>query len=143
MVVHCPSLEKRLCEDKGETILWKVMNNSVQYGPTGFGILARLTPEMMKPVIERYFSSVRTTFQSHALQAGGMTYKVGMYCTAAMCLLGSEKHLAKFFWVSPEGRYDAEYKKFFQNEGRWNLLQQLPTICSRCGRQRLKAGIRF
>ena len=103
----------------------------LQYGPKAFGTndLAQVTPDMMKPVVERYFNSVRKTFQSHAERPGGITYKVGMYCTAAMCLLASEKNLAEFFWVSPEGRNDPEYKEFLQKKDRWNLIQQLPTIC--------------
>jgi len=127
-----PEPRKEALRRQGRSHFVESYEQFVQYGPAGFGIndLARVTPEMMKPVIERYFNSVRTTFQSHALQTGAIPYKVGMYCTAAMCLLGSERHLARFFWVSPEGRYDAEYRKFLQNEDRWNLLQQLPTICS-------------
>ena len=123
---------KAALRTQGQSRLVESYEQFFQYGPAAFGTddLARVRPEMMKPVVERYFNSVQTAFQKHAKLSGGKTFKVGMYCTAAMCLLGFEKHLADFFWVSPEGRNDPEYGKFLENQNRWNLLQQLPTVCS-------------
>jgi hypothetical protein len=123
---------KAALRTQGQSRLVESYEQFFQYGPAAFGTddLARVRPEMMKPLIERYFNSVQTVFQKHAKLSGGKIFKVGMYCTAAMCLLGSEKHLADFFWVSPEGRKDPEYGQFLENQNRWNLLQQLPTVCS-------------
>jgi hypothetical protein len=89
----------------------------------------KITPEMMKPVVARYFDSVRESFQAYAQKHGGNSYKIGMYCTAAMCLLGDDSKMADYFWISPEGRNDPEYRKFLQRDGHWHLVQQLKTFC--------------
>jgi glycoside hydrolase-like protein len=105
----------------------------LRYGRDAFSLVAldKVTPEMMKPVIIRYFDSIHRTFQAYARQHGGNGYKIGLYCTAAMCLLGDDKKLADYFWVSPEGRNDPEYRQFLQGSDRWNLVQQLPTTCGK------------
>jgi hypothetical protein len=109
--------------------------NFLKYGKEAFNVdkLDKVKPAMMKPVIVRYFDSINQVFRTHAQQHRGTSFKVGMYCTAAMCLLGDDKKLAEFFWISPEGRNDQEYPQFLQRNGRWNLVQQLPTICLNWG----------
>jgi hypothetical protein len=91
--------------------------------------LNKLTSAMMKPVITRYFDLIRQAFRAYAQQHGDKGYRVGMYCTAAMCRLGDDKHLAEMFWISPEGRNDPEYRQFLQRSAHWSLAQQLPTPC--------------
>lgn len=92
--------------------------------------LDQVTPAKMQPVIERYFAAIRDTFRAYAQSHAGKTYKIGMYCTGAMCLLGDNRRLADYFWVSPEGRNDQEYRQFLSRRDKWHLVQQLPTVCS-------------
>ncbi|HLZ02304.1 MAG TPA: glycoside hydrolase domain-containing protein [Bradyrhizobium sp.] len=104
----------------------------IRFGKAAFQLdkLDEVTPAKMEPVIQRYFTAIRDAFRLYARQHHGSGYKVGMYCTGAMCLLGDAGKLADYFWVSPEGRNDPEYKQFLNRENRWNLVQQLPTSCS-------------
>lgn len=105
--------------------------NFLDYGQERFGLkrLDRVTSEMMKPVIVQYFKEIRDSFDDDAQSHGHRGYKIGMYCTAAMCLLGDDQKLADYFWVSPEGRNDPEYRSFLKR-GHWHLIQQLPTKCT-------------
>ena len=105
--------------------------NFLRYGRDAFHIdkLDKITPEMMKPLVTRYFNSVRESFQAYAQKHGGNGYKIGMYCTGSMCLLGDDNKLADYFWISPEGRNDPEYRKFLERHGHWHLVQQLKTFC--------------
>jgi glycoside hydrolase-like protein len=109
--------------------------NFLRHGKEAFKLdkLNKVTPAMMKPVITRYFDAIRQTFLAYAQQHGGKGYKVGMYCTAAMCMLGDDRKLAEFFWISPEGRRDPEYRQFLQRSGHWILVQQLSSICPNWG----------
>jgi hypothetical protein len=104
----------------------------LRYGRDAFHVsrLDTVTSEMMKPLIERYFHSVRDAFAAYAAAHAGKGYKIGMYCTGAMCLLGDDKKLAEYFWVSPEGRRDREYREFLQRDGHWSLVQQLSARCA-------------
>ena len=95
--------------------------------------LNNVTPAMMKPVISRYFDRIGQAFRAYEKQHGGKGYRIGMYCTAAMCQLGNDQKLAEFFWISPEGRNDPEYLRFLKRSGHWSLVQQLPTICPNWG----------
>jgi hypothetical protein len=109
--------------------------NFLDYGPVRFNVspLDGVNSEMMKPVIAQYFKEIRTTFDADAQRHGDSGYKIGMYCTAAMCLLGDDQRLADYFWVSPEGRNDPEYRTFLSRDGHWHLVQQLPTKCAGWG----------
>jgi glycoside hydrolase-like protein len=106
-------------------------HNFLTYGREAFHIdrLDQIIPEMMKPVIARYFIAIGESFQAYAQKHAGNGYKIGMYCTGAMCLLGDDSKLAEFFWISPEGRNDPAYRKFLQRDGHWHLVQQLTTSC--------------
>jgi hypothetical protein len=106
-------------------------SNFLMYGPAAFHVdkLDQVTPEMMKPVIAGYFSSIRESVQAYAQKHDGNRFKIGMYCTAAMCLFGDDSKLAEYFWISPEGRTDPEYRRFLQRAGHWELAQQLKTLC--------------
>lgn len=105
--------------------------NFILFGKTAFALdnLEQVTPEKMEPVIQRYFNAIRNAFQLYSQRHHGNGYKIGMYCTGAMCLLGADRKLADYFWISPEGRNDPEYRQFL-NQNLWNLVQQLPTSCS-------------
>jgi hypothetical protein len=116
---------------QGRTRFVESYANFLRYGGDAFHVdkLDKITPEMMKPVIARYFSSIRHSFQAYAQKHGGNGYKIGMYCTGAMCLLGDDNKLADYFWISPEGRNDPAYRKFLARDGHWHLVQQLKTFC--------------
>ncbi len=103
----------------------------IRFGGAAFELdkLDEVTPAKMEPVIQRYFNAIHRAFQLYSQRHHGKGYKVGMYCTGAMCLLGDRRKLADYFWISPEGRNDPEYRQFL-NQNRWNLVQQLPTSCS-------------
>jgi hypothetical protein len=109
--------------------------NFLDYGPVRFNVSAldRVNSEMMKPVIAKYFREIRNAFDADAKRHGDSGYKIGMYCTAAMCLLGDDQRLADYFWISPEGRKDPEYRTFLSRDGHWQLVQQLPTTCTDWG----------
>jgi hypothetical protein len=116
----------------------------LRFGPDAFHLddLSKVTPDAMKPVVARYFHSIQGSFAKYSREHAGNGYKIGMYCTAAMCLLGDDDGLAEFFWISPEGRNDPEYKQFLQRSDRWTLVQQRETSCPGWGptpdRQELK-----
>jgi hypothetical protein len=120
-------------------------DNFLHYGKEAFRIdkLDTVTPQMMGPVIARYFASIAGVFRAYARAHGGSGYKIGMYCTAAMCLLGDDQKFAEYFWISPEGRNDAEYQKFLDRVTRWNLIQQLPTSCPGWGPTPDNLGMEF
>jgi hypothetical protein len=105
--------------------------NFYKYGPTEFHIaeLDKVKPEMMRPVIDRYFRDIKTAFEVYAQKNGGNGYKIGMYCTAAMCQHGVDSEWAEYFWLSPEGRDRKEYREFLKRDEALNLVQQLPTKC--------------
>ncbi|HEY6259802.1 MAG TPA: glycoside hydrolase domain-containing protein [Xanthobacteraceae bacterium] len=126
-----PDARKAQLREQKKDYFIESYDNFLNYGRDAFHIdrLDRVTVAMMKPVIARHFSSIRGSFQAYAQEHAGNGYKIGMYCTAAMCLLGDDSKLAEYFWVSPEGRRDPEYRKFLQREGHWHLVQQLPTPC--------------
>jgi glycoside hydrolase-like protein len=116
---------------QGRSYFVESYTNFLTYGRDAFHIdkLDKITPDMMKPVIARYFSSVRASFQAYAQKHGGNGYKIGMYCTGSMCLFGDDTKLADYFWISPEGRNDPEYRRFLGRQGHWSLVQQLKTFC--------------
>jgi hypothetical protein len=83
----------------------------------------------MGSVIERYFGEIKAAFEAHSQRNDGKSYRIGMYCTAAMCQLGADKNWAQYFWLSPEGRLRKEYPEFFKRVADLNLVQHLPTVC--------------
>ena len=104
--------------------------NFLKYGPAAFNgqKLDQLTPAVMKRPIAAYFKAIQVSFARYAQQHGSKGYRIGMYCTGMMCLLGQNENLADLFWLSPEGRNDPEYGKAHSGDN-WHLVQQLPTSC--------------
>ena len=87
-----------------------------------------ITAESLNPFIKTYFEKITAAFKEHARQNPEQSYKIGIYCTAAMCDFALRNTLAEFFWVTAEGRLDASYAGFV-DQNRWHLLQQQETKC--------------
>lgn len=105
--------------------------NFITLGPELLGIkdLRHVRSEMMKPVIEKYFQQIHKVFARYAQEHANSGYKVGLYCTAAMCNFLQDRKLVDYIWLSPQGRNGAEYKEYLRDQRTWNLIQQLPTTC--------------
>jgi hypothetical protein len=113
----------------------KSYGNFLQYGPGVFHMteLDKVKPEMMRPVIEKYFKDIKTAFNAYSQRNGGKGYKIGMYCTAAMCGFGADNGWAQYFWLSPEQRGLGKYREFLKRKADLNLVQELKTVCAGWG----------
>src|ERR1700687_2576188 len=119
---RCPLTARRNCVSRGDLISLRAMAISLPMAGARSTLIGwdHVTPEMMKPVVARYFNSIHESFQAYTQKHAGSGYKIGMYCTGAMCLLGDDSNLADFFWIGPEGRNDPSYRKFLQRERPWH-----------------------
>lgn len=88
----------------------------------------QITAASLYPFIKTYFENIAAVFKDHARQNPEQSYKIGIYCTAAVCDFALDKKLAEFFWVTAEGRNESSYADFV-DKNRWNMLQQRETKC--------------
>lgn len=98
------------------------------YRNTYFRPDEQITAASLNPFIKTYFENIAAAFRDHARQNPEQSYKIGIYCTAAVCDFALKKELAEFFWVTAEGRLDPSYAGFV-DQNRWNMLQQRETKC--------------
>lgn len=126
------SMKRRMeLSAQGKTSFISSYDNFIRFGPVVFRTmdLSIVTAEMLKPAIKAYFVSIKQSFDRYAAAHEGKSFDIGMYCTGAMCLYGQSEGLAKYYWLSPEGRYDSDYLNVLTDEAKWNLQQQLETTC--------------
>lgn len=103
-------------------------------GPQAFGgaPLDKITQNMMKPLIERYLNEVVDSFDKYKSRNKDQGYKLGIYCTAGICNAYGKKFTS--VWLSPDGRLEPEYKRFFEDHAKQiNMVQWAPTHCKSFG----------
>ncbi len=100
------SARREQLEKQGAQAFVESYHNFLSYGPGRLSLknLEEVQPAMMKPVIAQYIKDIRSTFEEHKRAHHGRTYKLGLYCTGAMCVFADNAGLADYYWVSPEGR---------------------------------------
>jgi Domain of unknown function (DUF1906) len=98
---------------------------------------SKVDSKKMYAVFKRYFDDIRTAFQEYARSHEGNTYKIGIYCTSAICSFAKREGLAEFYWLSAEGRDDKTkghddsiYDEFLQQHAGedWFLIQSAPVL---------------
>ena len=122
-VAQCPATARRNCDGRGDPLFIESYANFLAYGRDGFRVdkLDKITHEMKKPAIVSYFISVRESLRRMRKSTGATATRSA--CTAlAIRLLGDDNKLADYFWISPEGRNDPEYRQFLEREGHWHLV---------------------
>lgn len=105
-----------------------IYNNFVKYRNTAFKPDEKITAASLYPFLKIYFETIAEIFSEHAKVNPDQSYKIGIYCTSAVCTYATSKKLAEFFWVTAEGRDDPSYADFIDHNP-WHLLQQRSTSC--------------
>jgi hypothetical protein len=111
-------------------------NNFLDYRSTAFRVGEQITKESIYPFLDTYFGTIAKIFKEHAKDHPDQNYKIGVYCTYAVCDHMMEqkdpeqKDLVSFYWLTAEGRDESGYRPFMNNRP-WHLLQQLETTCEK------------
>jgi hypothetical protein len=124
---------------QGPLVRW--YSNFLIYRARAFGSNEPITAESLYPFVKNYFDTISRVFANRAATEPDRSYKIGIYCTAALCDYAERKHLADYFWVTAEGRNKPTYARFV-NKNTWHMLQQLETLCPKWPRPR-NAGFDF
>jgi Domain of unknown function (DUF1906) len=122
-----PELAKKHKWDSADI---KQYNYLSKYGPKMFGRpdLGHAQPADILPYVEKYFERVASVFKASA-DAGGPSYKVGVYGSGLVCERLSKRHdiINVDCWLAQSvgwPNYDS-----FRANGNWSLLQKNPTYC--------------
>lgn len=111
---------------QGPLVRW--YRNFLTYRGRAFKPNEPITAESLYPFVKKYFETISRVFANRAANEPDRSYKIGMYCTAALCEYAAGVPLADYFWVTAEGRKKPAYAEFVDKK-RWHLLQQLETLC--------------
>lgn len=112
-------------EDKGD----RMYSQFLKYHKAAFKKPAeKIVPADILPFVERYFDQVSAVFEKKPGGDPKKVYKIGAYGSGLSNFALQRKPFVKYFWLAQSGAWPqfTEYQK----DGKWALLQKIPTFCS-------------